>query len=389
MLICRARFVAPRRSFFEARMTLAASAVSPTPGESIPRISWVHPAGGFVGLSLLNGVLRVLTVGVYHFWGKTEVRQRIWSAVRIDGEPLEYRGTGGELLRGFLIVFCLILLPMGLAQVAASLFLPATAQGIYTLAFWGMVFLLSGIGIHRARRYRLSRTRWRGIRGGLSGRSRGFAWTYLWTMLLVPLTLGWILPWRAVRLQRALFNDTRFGDNGFTFTGVAGPLYRRFWLVWVSGVILFIATAVAITAIIGFDMPRGGGNVPTMRTLGGWKIAAVVAVVLGALLIFAMIRAWYSSRMLNYFAAHTKLQGAGFTLRATAPSLVWLAASNYLLRLVSLGFLSAVTEARSMRYIVDRLSCDGAIAWSQIGQNPDALLKRGEGLAEAFDVDAF
>jgi hypothetical protein len=51
--------------------------------------------------------------------------------------------------------------------------------------------------------------------------------------------------------------------------------------------------------------------------------------------------------------------------------------------------LSAVTEARSMRYIIDRLSCDGAITWSQIGQNPDALLKRGEGLAEAFDVDAF
>jgi len=78
------------------------------------------------------------------------------------------------------------------------------------------------------------------------------------------------------------------------------------------------------------------------------------------------------------------IAGLGFS-----PSLVWLAASNYLIRLLSLGFLSAVTEARSMRYIVDRLSCDGAIAWSQIGQNPDVLLRRGEGLAEAFDVDAF
>jgi uncharacterized membrane protein YjgN (DUF898 family) len=208
-------------------------------------------------------------------------------------------------------------------------------------------------------------------------------------MLLVPVTLGWILPWRAVRLHRVLFNETRFGDNGFAFTGVAGPLYRRFWLVWISGLALFITASVAITAIIGFDMPRAGGNVPTMRAPGAGKVAAIIAVVLGAMLVFAMIRAWYSSRMLNYFAAHTKLQGTGFTLRATAPSLVWLAASNYLIRLMSLGFLSAVTEARSMRYIVDRLSCDGAIAWNQIGQNPDALLKRGEGLAEAFDVDAF
>jgi hypothetical protein len=59
------------------------------------------PPGGFAGLSFLNGVLRILTLGVYHFWGKTEVRQRIWSAVRIDGEPLEYRGTVARLLRGF------------------------------------------------------------------------------------------------------------------------------------------------------------------------------------------------------------------------------------------------------------------------------------------------
>src|SRR5581483_932374 len=198
------------------------------PGATAPHITWVHPPGGFVGLSLLNGVLRILTLGVYHFWGKTEVRQRIWSAVRVNGEPLEYRGTGGELFRGFLIVFFLILLPLGAASFASSLFLSPAMHGIYNLGFWAVLLLLSGIGIHRARRYRLSRTRWRGIRGGLSGQSRGFAWTYLWTMLLVPFTLGWIVPWRTVRLQKALMAETRFGDKAFTFTASAGPLYKRF-----------------------------------------------------------------------------------------------------------------------------------------------------------------
>jgi uncharacterized membrane protein YjgN (DUF898 family) len=378
-------------------MSLAAAplALAPVDGASPPRISWVPPPGGFAGLSILNGVLRLLTLGVYHFWGKTEVRQRIWSAVRIDGEPLEYRGTGGELLRGFLVVFFLILLPMGLASFAASLLGPG-AQALSSSAFWPLFLLLSGLGIHRARRYRLSRTRWRGIRGGLSGRSRGFAWTYLWTMLLVPLTLGWILPWRAVRLQKALFIETRFGDKAFTFTGVAGPLYRRFWLVWVSAVVLFFVAASAIGAVLGQGrrppLPKPGpGPVPGPGLFqpSAGQITAIVAITLVAFLIFAMIRAWYSARMLNYFAAHTKLQGVGFTLRATAPSLVWLVASNYLIRVLSLGLLSAVSEARSMRYIVDRLACDGAIAWDRIAQNPDALLKRGEGLAEAFNVDAF
>jgi hypothetical protein len=133
-------------------MSLAAAdpALAPLPGVSAPRISWVNPPGGFAGLSILNGVLRILTLGVYHFWGKTEVRQRIWSAVRIDGEPLEYRGTGGELLRGFLVVFCLILLPMGVASLGASLLGPVP-HAIYSFALWALLLLLSGIGIHRAR----------------------------------------------------------------------------------------------------------------------------------------------------------------------------------------------------------------------------------------------
>ena len=94
-------------------MSLADSPAAPFSAAN-SRIAWVHPPAGFLGLSLLNGLLRILTLGVYHFWGKTEVRQRIWSAVRVDGEPLEYRGTGSELFRGFLIVFFFILLPLAL-----------------------------------------------------------------------------------------------------------------------------------------------------------------------------------------------------------------------------------------------------------------------------------
>jgi hypothetical protein len=70
--------------------------------------------------------------------------------VRINGEPLEYRGTGGVLLRGFLLVFCLILLPMGVASLGATLLGPVP-HAIYSFALWALLLLLSGIGIHRAR----------------------------------------------------------------------------------------------------------------------------------------------------------------------------------------------------------------------------------------------
>jgi uncharacterized membrane protein YjgN (DUF898 family) len=354
------------------------------------RITWVHPPGGLLGLSLLNGLLRVLTLGVYHFWGKTEVRQRIWSAVRIDGEPLEYRGTGGELFRGFIIVFVLVLVPLGLVSLLPLLW--GWSGGSETLlqpAIFLVIVALGGFAIFRAWRYRLSRTRWRGIRGGLSGRSTPFAWTYFWTWLLIPLTLGWIIPWRAARLQRAIYNGTRFGDKAFAFTGRAGPLYARYWLVWVSAIVLYTVAASAMVGVYVAGLPP---NLPPQTPPpppSYDQIAAMVIIGLGALFVFSLIRAWYSSGMLNYFASQTTYHGCGFRLATTVPSLVWLAATNFLIRILSLGVLSPIAEARSLRYIVDRLTVEGSVDWPSVGQNPDALMSRGEGLAEAFNVDAF
>lgn len=355
------------------------------PSGSAPRIDWVAPPQSWVGLSLLNTALRILTLGLYHFWGKTEVRQRIWSAVRVNGEPLEYRGTGGELLRGFLVVFFLILLPISIIGFVVPFAVKGhpAAEGSYNIGAWVFLLTLTGVGVHRARRYRLSRTTFRGIRGGLAGRSRGFAWTYFWTMALVPLTLGWLYPYRSLVLYRELTNASRFGDTPFEFHGKSSALYRRFWLVWVGGIALLIGVGAVIASAVGPD-PK-----VTAQAMTGAKVARIIGALFGAYFLFGLLYAWYAAGRLNYFAAHTKLAGASFKLRATVPSLIWLTASNFVLRFLTLGILSPVAEARSMRYIVERLSIEGEIPWDRISQNPDQLLKRGEGLAEALNVDAF
>ncbi|HWB45115.1 MAG TPA: YjgN family protein [Hyphomicrobiaceae bacterium] len=364
----------------------ASAGLGPAPVAS-KRIAWVPPASGLLGLSLLNGLLRVLTLGIYHFWGKAEVRQRIWSAVRIDGEPVEYRGTGGELFRGFLMVFVLVLLPLGTISLLGTVLMEANnpARGGAQILFWALISLLWGLGIHRARRYRLSRTRWRGIRAGLTGSSGHFAWSYWWTLLLVPLTLGWIVPWRTALLQRILMNETCFGDKAFTFEGRAGPLYRRFWLLWLGTIVLALV-AFGLIGYLSAQSMRPGAPYPMSKAESSGIILGILLV---GLLLFGILRAWYGAGVLNYFASQTRYGDTRFTLRATVPSLIGLTVGNYLLRVLTLGTLTPIAEARSMRYIVERLSLEGATAWEEVGQNRDALLQSGEGLAEAFNVDAF
>lgn len=122
-------------------------------------LSWRHPAGMW-GLSVVNFVLRIITLGIYDFWGRTEVRQRLWSSIRFMREPLVYTGTGKELFLGFLIIFGIILIPILL--ISAGVFFVfgpnSPVSAAYQLLLYLGIFLLVGMAIYRAQRYRLSRT---------------------------------------------------------------------------------------------------------------------------------------------------------------------------------------------------------------------------------------
>ena len=66
----------------------------------------------------------------------------------------------------------------------------------------------------------------------------------------------------------------------------------------------------------------------------------------------------------------------------------WLFLSNTLMSFATLTILSPVAEARVARYFINRLSTSGTIDFAGIQQSQEKLSKTGEGLAEAFDVEA-
>ena len=113
-----------------AAQTMATRPRRHTPCEETLSIEWQYPPG-LIGLSFINTLFRLTTLGIYHFWAKTEVRQRIWSAIRINDEPLTYTGRGMELFVGFLIVFC--------AQPASVVGNPAAKLTVYLIP---LMFLL-------------------------------------------------------------------------------------------------------------------------------------------------------------------------------------------------------------------------------------------------------
>jgi uncharacterized membrane protein YjgN (DUF898 family) len=119
---------------------------------------------------LLNLVLSVITLGIFRFWAKTRIRRYVWSHVSFQGDRLEYTGTGGELFKGFLIVLGFLVafgILQAVLQFAAG---PMSAVAIATQSgFLLFVVYLALVAHYTAQNYRLTRTYWRGVRGGMTG----------------------------------------------------------------------------------------------------------------------------------------------------------------------------------------------------------------------------
>ena len=142
-----------------------------------------------IPIVLRNILLSIITLGIYRFWGKTKIRRYLWSQVSFRGEPLEYTGTGTELFLGFLVVM-LILIPVLLLNSFLQIALQSkpyifiVVQILYGLGFFYLIHIAS----YRAQRYRLTRTSWCGIRGGMSGSAITFAnKAFLYTLLTLSL----------------------------------------------------------------------------------------------------------------------------------------------------------------------------------------------------------
>ena len=355
-------------------------------GEPV-ELTW-HNIPGLIPLSLKIFVLRILTLGIYYFWGKTEVRRRIWSATHLQHQPLEYTGTGKELFLGFLLVLLLFFIPVYAVLFGIQLYFgqESIITGVINVAIVAIVFYLIGVAQYRARRYRLTRTRWRGIRGGMAGSPWMYGLISLALSLLIPVTLGFILPLRDLILQRRLVTETRFGTMPFQFSASARELYGPFIVMWFGTIAIYGITLYILWLLFGsqlIDLIQA--NIPPPPVM----LFSILLALFAAFVAYLLISAWYNSRKFNLFARSTTIDEARLNLETTGPGLAGLQVGNLLIILLTLGIATPIVQARIARYFITRMSIIGTIDLKRIGQDYSATEKTGEGLAEAFDIDAF
>src|SRR3984957_12879076 len=185
----------------------------------------------FRRLVMRGALLELVTVGFYRFWLATDIRRHLWSHTTVDDDAFEYTGRAKELLIGFLFALA-ILVPVYLAYFLIGL----EAERLKAFASFPLIaffYLFGQFAIYRARRYRLTRTVWRGVRFWMDGSGWAYAARAALWALLMPLTLGLILPWREAALERYKMRHCYYGDLEGSFDGRGSEFFKRGWGIWV------------------------------------------------------------------------------------------------------------------------------------------------------------
>src|ERR1700730_10345494 len=372
----------------------------PPPGPPQPvAVSFSGERSEFRRLVMRGALLELVTVGFYRFWLATDIRRHFWSYTSVDSKAADDTGRGSELLIGFLFALA-ILVPVYLAYFIVGLEVERF-KAFASFPLFLFFYLFGQFAIYRARRYRLTRTVWRGVRFWMSGSGWGYAArAALWGLLMVP-TLGLILPWREAALERYKMRHTYYGDLQGSFEGRGWDFFKRGWWLWALAPIALYVTPLAAFVYAAFKAVEWRwwlsgirfGDVQLESTMRRGALIGLYWKAIGWVLVLAVVFAAYlalcsglvasmSGMPINqFFAPQVFLKSVPLLILAGLGYLVFALAINVVMRVYLLRDLWVRVLASTIVHDIE-----AAANVSARGELANAL---GEGFADGLDVAGF
>jgi len=355
--------------------------------------------GEFFDLVKRGAGLEFITLGFYRFWLLTDIRRHLWANTLVDGDAAEYTGRGRELLIGFLVALA-ILVPIYLAYFLVGL----EAEHIQTFASIPLVaffYIFGQFAIFRARRYRLTRTVWRGVRFWMSGSG----WMYalqasLWG-LLVAVTLGLALPWRTAALERYKMRHSFYGELQGRFEGRGWEFFKRGWWLWLLAPIAIYVFPLApfiygaFKAVewrwwlsgVRFGSVRIESSLPRSALIGlYWKVIGwivVLALVYSAYLALsaALVASMSGEPFAEFFKSQEFMKSIPLLALAGLGYLAFALAMNVVIRVYLLHDLWV--------RVLGSINVSGIEAAGNVSARGEMANALGEGFADGLDVGGF
>ncbi|MFT4542161.1 MAG: uncharacterized membrane protein YjgN (DUF898 family)/Flp pilus assembly protein TadD [Planctomycetota bacterium] len=181
-------------------------------------------------LYLQHVVLTILTLGIYRFWAKVEMKRYRYQHTMFAGGRFDYHATGKEKFIGFCKGMAILApIPVMLYLMQSRLSEQIGVEISSIIAIWGfflLLFVLRPVLFVGAQRYNMSRTSWNNLRFRFNGTIIEAYDLYIRDLFLTVFTLGLYSIWHRVNLRKFRMHNTRMGKEGFVFRGTGSNLLR-------------------------------------------------------------------------------------------------------------------------------------------------------------------
>lgn len=336
----------------------------------------------FVRIALPNLLLTIVTLGIYRFWATTREREYLWSHTQFIDERLEWTGRGRELFIGFVAAIFLLAGPLLLIQFGMQALImrgmPGYALLLYFVSLFALLWLI-GVGRFRGLRYRLSRTYWRGIRGGSDRSGAAYGWSYIWKSFVGGLAFGLMVPWSMVNLWNERWGQMSFGPHEFNAYATQEGLIGRYLLIYLAA-----AIGIILIGLLGIDAASNPDD--PLAQPSTWTL------ILGPLILYGAIGLggiFYYSKFFQTVVGGMSLENLEFGFTASSADWFKLMLGNAALLIGTLGLGFVFLPYRNWKFLITHLEAYGTIDLDALSQSTTENSKHGEGLLDAFDIGAF
>jgi uncharacterized membrane protein YjgN (DUF898 family) len=337
--------------------------------------------GEYFRIWIVNLLLTIVTLGIYSAWAKVRRLRYFYGSTSLDGNSFEYHGRPIAILKGRLIAVFVYLLIVILGQIN-----PLINIAMAPLIIFGLPWI-----IMRSRLFQMRMTSWRGLRFNFHGGYGGALAAFIGWPILGVLTLFGLWPLALWKQVNYLVHNNAYGTQRFAFVSSKWSFYRFCLIGMAIAIGVFACIAVIMGLLLGSlsaaQSLTASGADPTdvLRILlSGKFLLSMLVYVLGLML----VTAYFRSRMLNASIGGAEVGPHRVYSRLATWPMFAILATNLLAMLVTLGLFYPWAKVRSMRY---QFANTGIIASGDLNQfiaeANQGVSAIGEEVSDIFDID--
>ncbi len=382
---------------------------------------------------ILNVFLGIITLGIYHYWGRTRQRRYTTSSTAVYNDRFEYTGYGGELFWGMikaLIIIGILSIPFfwalsnldTLENLAKQLpraehttsvethqkssdeqdkedfdnlkkaydkltpkeqnemMVSLSLIGVYIVFYY---VYIPFVAVYGSLRYRVTHSRWRGIRGHMVGSMIVYGFVGLVHTFLKIITLGLWIPFADGMTYKYKMNRLFFGNQQAKFSPEYGTLFVSHLL---SILLLFASLALISLPGILLTVSKGAAGAAGSDVSSIAKLTVALCYVIGLFILF-ICRFWYKATFVRMRYNNLTFGNIGFICKISGWGLVRQTWGNVLILIFTLGLGYPIVIQRRMKFFCKHTVMTGDIQKASFLQASGEKDKAGEGLSSMFNLN--